>query len=341
MLDVSAPAPRHEWEQLVSADSRSLADHLPAWTEAIGAGGKWVDASRLYRLDHGRAVVLPLMRRRFGGGTWAASPPVGWGIGGLIGPDADDPFVIRAVVEDLRASNWISLRVRPNPLDADAWDEAVGSAALRLPLRAHIVDLRGGLDAVLAAARKSTRRIIRRASGTIQVVAGNQPELLDAYEQLWHLSVDRWAVRQGEPVWMARRRQMWRDPPARMRLLARCLSDNFRLWIAFIGGEPVGANVVVTARNAHATRAVMNRERVGSSGAMQYLDWLAIQEAHRFGCESFHMGESGDSQQLSAYKEGLGASPVAYAEYRFERLPLSSVNAGTKSLVKRAISFRD
>ena len=75
-------------------------------------------------------------------------------------------------------------------------------------------------------------------------------------------------------------------------------------------------------------RAVMDRDRIGSNGAMQYLDWLAIQEAHSSGCGAFHMGDSGPSTMLAAYKGGVGASTVAYAEYRFERLPLTAVMSG-------------
>jgi hypothetical protein len=53
------------------------------------------------------------------------------------------------------------------------------------------------------------------------------------------------------------------------------------------------------------------------------------------------MGDSGWSPSLSHYKEQFGARPYRYAEYRLERLPISRAERAVKSVVKRAIRFRD
>jgi hypothetical protein len=53
------------------------------------------------------------------------------------------------------------------------------------------------------------------------------------------------------------------------------------------------------------------------------------------------MGESGTSASLARYKEHFLAQPVPYAEYRFERVPLTRADVAARSLVKRAIGFKD
>lgn len=64
--------------------------HTPAWATAVLGTGRWTDASRAYLLDDGSHVVLPLYRHRRAP-AWLASPPYGWGFGGLTGPRAQDP----------------------------------------------------------------------------------------------------------------------------------------------------------------------------------------------------------------------------------------------------------
>ncbi|MCU1600779.1 MAG: hypothetical protein JWO22_1488 [Frankiales bacterium] len=319
-MQVLSPAPRDLWAAAIAADPLATADGTPAWTDAVTTQG-WRDASRAYLLDDGRSLVLPLVRRA----GWQASMPPGWGFGGLVGDGAHDPEVVRQVLADLRTARAVTTRVRPLPQDGAAWGRGIAR-------RAHVLDLAPGPDALLAAMRKSTRRAVRQEH---DVVLGD----LDAYELLWHASVERWSTRQGEPLWLGRRRAVLRDPPRRMRVLADHLGDAFRVWVARIDGRPVAANVAVFGRAAHATRAVSDTTRA-PSGVMQHLDWLAIQEASARGCSVMHLGESGQSSSLAFYKEGLGAVPHDYAEVRIERLPLTAADRAARTAVKRLIGFR-
>ena len=68
---------------------------------------------------------------------------------------------------------------------------------------------------------------------------------------------------------------------------------------------------------------------------------LAIEEACRAGCRYYHMGESGSSASLAQFKRRFGANAYGYAEYRLERLPITSVDAHLRRLVKRLIGFTD
>ena len=331
-VHVESPAPRAAWHDAVAADPLAMADATPAWTDAVCAG-RWRDASRAYRLDDGSTVVLPLVQRP----GWAASMPPGHGYGGLVGARAHDPGVIRAVAKDLQNLRKATVRVRPLPQDGAAW--SLPGATL-LPKRAHVLDLTPGPDALLPALRSSVRRAVRRCERLeVEVRVGATPDLLDAYECLWRLSVDRWAAGQGEPLWLARRRAFLRDPPARMRVLAAHLQDRFRLWVAFVDDVPVASNLIVLGAVAHATRANVDVERA-PSGVAHYLDWLALVDAYEQGCTAMNLGESGTSESLAFYKEGLGAVPVDYVEARFERLPLTRVDQTARTAVKKLIGFR-
>lgn len=322
-MEVVSPAPRDLWQAALLADEHSLADHAPAWNDAV-CKTRWRDASRAYLLPDGRSAVLPLVRRP--GLPWYCSNPPGWGYGGLVGSAARDPAVVAAVLADLRGLGALSLRLRPLPGDAALWPGGV-------PRRAHVVDLRDGPEAVFARMRRSVRRYVRHE---FDVSRGD----LDAYERLWRLSVDRWARRQGEPLALGRRRAQFRDPPSRLRALARHLGDDFQVWIAWVDGRPVAGNVAVYGRSGHATRAAMDPD-AAPQGVMQHLDWLALQEACARGCPTMHLGESGTSSSLAFYKEGLGAVAHDYAEVRLERLPLTAADAAARTAVKRLIGFRE
>lgn len=336
---VASPAPRHVWQEAVSADAMALADHTPAWADAIVGTGQWTDASRAYRLDDGSHVVLPLSRHRRVH-AWLASPPYGWGFGGLTGPRAQDPQVVAAVLADLAGMTALRLRVRPNPLAGAAWDAVPLRGAVRLGSRAHVLDLRGGLEAVLAGMKKETRRHIRRVEALdLEIEVGSGSGLLAEYQHLRSLSVARWAEQTREPMWLARRREKVSEPPTRTYALAAAMPDDFRVRVARIDGHAVAANVVVLGRNAHATRSAMDRERLGSLGVMPYLDWLAIQEAHARGCEWFHLGETGGSTALAAYKEALGAVAHDYPEIRFETVPLTPADKAARRLVRRTLGM--
>jgi hypothetical protein len=337
------PAPVELWRAAAAEDPSALADHLPEWTRASCASGRWEDISRLYVLDDGSHVVLPLLRlRRTGPAVWAASMPTGHGFGGLVGRRSHDASVVRAVLGDLASLGWASIRLRPDPAAGPAWADAEVAGARTLERRAHLLRVDDDLDATLARMRKSTRRIIRRSAerDDITVDRGNSPTLIADYLALWWSSVDRWAQDQREPLWLSRRRAVRRDPPRRLFSLAEHLDDRLDLWVARLGGRVAAANVAATANAGHVIRAAMDRDLVRSSGLMQHLDWLTIRHAHERGVRTLNLGESGVDSTLAAYKEGLGAEAVAYAEVRLERVPITPVDHVIRSGVKRAIGFR-
>lgn len=320
-----------------------MADQSPAWSRALAHWG-WRDASRLYRFADGRSVVLPLLaadgRWRYRG--WACSPPAGRGFGGLVGEGARDLAVVRAVFADLSSQRWLSVRVRPSPDTGDLWARAAPPRTRVVARRAHVLDLTPGSESLFEGMRKSTRRYVRRYQrGGLEVETGEGGALLDVYQELRGRSVRQWAAAQHEPLWLAQRRAARSDPADRLHECARGLGDRFRVWVARVDGRAVAANLVVSGPTSHAVRAASARGDDVPPGAMQYLDWLAIERAVHEGSVAMNLGESGTSDSLSAYKEGFGAVAHDYTEVRFERVPITPLDRHGRAMAKRLIGFRD
>src|SRR5205807_550520 len=79
--------------------------------------------------------------------------------------------------------------------------------------------------------------------------------LVPDFYELMTGAVARWASRQHEPLWLARRRLRHRDPLEKFEAVARVLGDRCHLWLARVDGRPVAANVVLQGTNAYGFRA--------------------------------------------------------------------------------------
>jgi hypothetical protein len=298
------------------------------------------DITRAYEAADGRRLVLPLARRR---PRIEASPPAGWGTGGLIGPrvTADD---VTAVLADLRRRPALRTSVRPDPARDEAWSAAGPAGATTTELMAQTLELGTPFDDVWS--RRFTSRVrggCRRAErADLEVEEDATGRLIGVFDRLYRLSVDRWAAQQHEPVRLARRRAARRDPSRKFELVARHLGDACRVWVAWRQGQPAAA-IVVLRQGAQATywRGAMDRELIGKTNANQLLHRLAIEDACRTGALQYHMGDSAPGSSLAAFKRGFGATERHYRAYRFERLPLTAVEHGARAAVKRVLRFRD
>lgn len=343
------PVPRALWKAVVAADPTSLACQTPEWADAMVAAGNWADASRHYRSASGARIVMPLLRLR---GPWprAAAPlhsmPPGWGMGGPTSEAGLTATDLAAIVADLRQLSSVRIGVRPNPLHADLWDSVANDSAqgiTRVDRTAHILDLSGGPEEIWTGRfRSSARRSVRKAEKAgLEVRCGSDPRLIKDFHRLLELSFERWAENQSEPLWLARWRGKRRDPLSKFLDLADSLGDALRVWVAYLEGTPVASLVVLIGRDASYTRGAMDKQLAGPVAANDLLQWLAIRDACKAGCARYHMGETGESTSLARYKEKLGAQPVPYHEYRFERLPITATDARLRRVVKRTIGFRD
>jgi hypothetical protein len=344
-MQVLTPAPRPVWRRLLAADPEALADHGPEWIDAMCEDGRYADASRLYEFPDGRRFVLPLTRRRgvAGVGGWLASHPPAWGIGGLVG-SGTDPGVVAAVLADLRQVGAARTWVRPNPVQAAHWAAAAERqpGMIVLPRRAHVIDLTGGPDAVLARMPASTRRGLRVAARRgVRVEVDRTGRLLPVHQDLFQASLLRWAAYHHEPAALARWRAAHRDPPAKLQAIARHLGAALVVLIAYVDGRPAASNITLVGAAAHDTRAAIDHPVAGPVRAAELLQWRAIQLACEHGCRTHHLGETGASASLARFKERFGATPVDYAEYRLERLPYTRLDHALRTAAKGALRFRD
>lgn len=340
---VSEPVPRELWLRLVAADPEALPEHAPEWVDALCDSGPYTDASRLYQFPDGRDFVLPLVRRRgpAGIGGWLHSYPSGRGIGGLIGHGADAQ-VVAAVTADLQRLGALRVWIRPNPLAADKWAAVRGPRITAVPRRAHVINLAGGSESVLARTHRSTRRGLRVAQRAgVRIEIDRTGRLLPVHYALFRLSVDRWARHQHEPVRLARWRAGRRDPLRKLECASKHLGPALAVIVAYVHDVPAASCVVLLGRTAHDMRAAMDKDLVGKTRANDLLLWSAINLACESQCASYHLGESGESEGLSRFKERFGATPYSYNEYRMERVPYTRLDHTARTTVKRAIGFHD
>jgi hypothetical protein len=336
--EVVSPAPREAWAELAAADPQVLVTQTPAWTDCVCAMTGARDVSRLYDFGGGRRLVLPLVRRR----GRSASFPNAWGFGGLVGAEPD-ALEIRAVLSDLRPRPGLGLRVRPNPLQHEAWAAARPDGVLALERRAHAIDLSEGFDEVWRHGFSSrARNHVRRAERSgVRVEMDSTGRLVPVLHELFMLSVERWAAKQHEPRALARFRARRRDPLEKLSAMVERLDGGARVWVAYVAERPAAAILVLQGTNAHYTRGAMDVELAGPARANYLLHRLAIEDACRAGCATYQMGETGTSRSLAQFKEALGARPHDYAEYVAERLPLTAADRALRGAAKRVLRFRD
>ena len=141
---------------------------------------------------------------------------------------------------------------------------------------------------------------------------------------------------------MAMYRGTRRDPLTKFQTMAALLGSEMRVHVAYVDGAAAAAAIVLAnGRNAHYTRGVMDIDVAGKTNASDLVQWSAIRDAAALGCGTYHMGETGTSESLARFKEKFGAVAVPYAQYRLERLPVTKVDTGLRSLTKRVIGFQD
>jgi hypothetical protein len=337
VIDCSLDVPRAIWASVAANDPEVLVTQTSAWMDAVCRSGRWRDATRQYEVD-GRRIVVPLARRvpALAALTVDASPPTGWGFGGLIADGGVRAEDIEMVLADLTRRPGLRLAIRPNPLQRGRWENVAGIPIRR---RAHVLDLRPGTDAIWASMRARTQ--IRKAQRHVDIETDTTGRLLPVFFDLLHLSRERWARQQHEPMWLAHWRGRRLDPLAKWRRIAAAIGDRCRVSIAWTKGRPAAGLIVLQERNAHYTRGAMDYELAAPTAASVGLQWKAICDAADAGCRWYHMGETGTSQSLSRFKELFGAQPHDYMEYRFERLPFTRVDRAARSVVKRLVGFQE
>jgi CelD/BcsL family acetyltransferase involved in cellulose biosynthesis len=341
--DVVSPAPRADWLAARADDPDALPTQSPAWLDAVCASGTWADASRLYRAADGRRVVLPMARRRLAGPVGVeASQPTHWGFGGIVADGGVTPADVDLVVRDLGSRRVAWQGIRPNPLHGRLYAERIPQHGVVIDRCAHVLDLAGGDEVVWKGFANSRRRAIRKAEkSAVEVELDTSGRLLPEFFELYAQNEARWAEQQHEPALLAKFRTRFRDTIGKWQAIARHLDGGCHQYLARLDGRPIASIIVLFGGNAHYTRGAMDKDLAGPVRANDLLMWHAIQDACAAGAPMFHLGESGRSPSLSEYKERFGARPHDYPELRIERIPVTAVDRAARSVVKRAIGFRE
>ncbi|MEN9408080.1 MAG: hypothetical protein RL216_54 [Pseudomonadota bacterium] len=335
-----------DWNRIYAVDALALPSQSSVWAHAICMTGGYEIKRRKYifRDRTEAAISLFLKNRSFRPFHIHRSPPAAWGFGGPISTRPLNSEQLGVILDDCAGLPGAAVQIRPNPLAAGIWREAaLRSGWTALPRKAHVLDLDGGFDAVwnhrfLGRTRNHARKAERQG---ITVHSGSSADLVAEFDALFRMSILRWARKQNEFSWLASLRGHIRDPKKKFLEMAQMCSDVVRVTIARRDGKAIAGIVVLFGNNAHYTRGAMDDQAVGNSGTNSLLHATAIREACERGCQYYHMGESGDSASLAAFKGQFGAVGYDYAEYRHENLPILSADQTLRAMAKKVIGFRD
>ncbi|WP_371667091.1 GNAT family N-acetyltransferase [Streptomyces sp. NBC_00289] len=343
---VTTPAPREIWWELAAQDGGSHATQTPAWLDCLCATGSYRDSSRLYAFEDGSRMVLPLVSRARRPQRLDAveSWPVGWGIGGPVTPGGVGLRKARVLFADLADRPALRVGVRFRPGDAETWEKAVPAEFRLEPHMTQVLSLDGGFGTVWDQRfRTRARRDVRRAERvSLNVQVDRTGRLVPVFHQLYEQSIERWAGQQHEPLALARWRRRREFPGQRLAAVAARFGEACAIWVAWHGGEPAAAIVVLRqGGQAKFWRGAMNRELAHPVRANFLLHQLAIEEACEAGCRCYDMGESTPDSSLAHFKAGFGAVACSSPRYFRERLPVSRAEHGLRTAVKRVIRFQD
>jgi hypothetical protein len=343
-LEAVGAAARGAWHvALAAADAR--VSQTPAWLDCVCASARYEDATRVYRTADGRTLVLPLARLR---GLPAAaavesSLPPGWSVGGLVSADPVSVEDVAAIMRDLSARRTLRTAVRPSPATSALWAAAVREPVVRTTHMEQTLDLSCGFDELWSG--RFTRKVRswhRKAERRLTVEWDDAGRLVPVFDALYRTSVARWAKQQHEPLWLARWRAERRDPRRKFDVVSRRLGRACRVGVAWNGGEPAAA-VIVLAHGGHCTywRGAMDRDVAAGTGANELLHVMAIEHACLSGQRWYHLGESAPGSSLARFKRGFGAEERHSVGYRFERLPLTPAQELLRRQAKALLRFRE
>jgi lipid II:glycine glycyltransferase (peptidoglycan interpeptide bridge formation enzyme) len=199
------------------------------------------------------------------------------------------------------------------------WRRAAPPGAATKERLAHVLDLAGGFERVFEERFKSrARTAVRRAERAgVRAEVDTSGRLVPVFYSLYRKSIRRWARRTRLPGWIHNRVAEARDPVEKFTAHAAALGDSCRIWVAYVGDRPAAALIcLVQGPSASYWRGCIDDKLSSTTRASHLLQKLAIEDACRSGCRVYHMGETGAVASLAQFKEGFGALPYRYEEFR-------------------------
>lgn len=336
---------RLAWEELVSQDPSTALSKTPQWSDCICSSDQFSDATLLFRGEDGRRLILPRVRKTGASlpGIYS-SPPRHWNLGadasGFVsegGPAS--PYETGALIQEVRRQSGLRTRIVVGGDDARAWASVTPPRTYSIARTAQVLDLQGSFSTVwskrfTSKVRSNSRKAERRG---VVVESDNTGRLIPVFDQLYRISVDRWAQERGHPVTLMRWLSQRQHPQSKFATVARVLGEQCTVWIAWRHGEPI-AGIIVLAKGPRATywRGAMDKERASGTGANELLHRCAIEAACASGRQSYDFGLS-QTDHLKRFKGTFGATEVPVHVYYLEKIPTAAAEDRCYGAAKHAI----
>lgn len=320
---ILTPVPLQAWRDVLDSDPGATALQTPQYFAAAREVSGGEDASILYRLEDGRSIVLPLVRRgSIPGMHLLADYPGGLGHGSALASGGLRASDVRTLIDDLRGRGALSVRIGGGHHTADQW--AAGLAVpgtVEVPRWVYVIDLSRGWDAhlrecVAGSVRYQIRKAERRG---VQVELDTTGRLVPVFHSLYRAWVDRWACHADLPRPLARYMALRQEPYVKFATVASALGQECRTFIAWHRGVPVaGCITLVHGDHAIGWRSYSIKEFAAPVSANTLLQARAIADAAACGCRVFDLGQAGGVPGLEAYKRSLGGLPRRVVDLRIE-----------------------
>lgn len=310
---------------MVEAALAPIHSQTPAWMRALLEVKGGADATRLYRSEDGRRMVLPLVRHGRGRLSGYRSLPHGWGSPGVLALQPITADDARVVFEDLAQLRGAHVGIRTDPDQQEAWREGKRPGFRSVEHATYTVEISNGFDHYWNATLSSaTRTKIRKAEKLgVDVRAGTAQSDLPSFYQVY----EAWALERSErrriPRSLALVAAHRRDPFRKFEAAAEVLGRRIIVWVASLDGHTIAASVqIIHGQHSTYWRGYGLRGAHGRARATYLLQAKMIQEACARGCRWHHMGESGGLASLEHFKMTFGGQRRISAEYYDERLPV-------------------
>jgi Acetyltransferase (GNAT) domain len=193
----------------------------------------------------------------------------------------------------------------------------------------HRLELRDPLEVLFRRLHKSCiqRKIAKAERVGLTYEEGRSDELLAKFYSLLLLT--------------RRRHQLPPQPLAWFRNLTTYMGESLKIRVALQHGSPVASIITLHFGRTHVYKYGCSDARCHDLGAMPWLMWNAIQDAHYAGAHTFDFGRSEyDNEGLVAFKDRWGSTKEALTYYRFPRPETSkSVCRGRIRLVSTICSY--
>jgi CelD/BcsL family acetyltransferase involved in cellulose biosynthesis len=327
---VADPVEDPSWSELLDSHPAASIFHSPGWLNALrqtyGYEPFVVTTSRGPALQNG--VVLCRVngwRRRL------VSLPFSDHCDPLVDKPDDLSDLIAHVAREVRNAGWRSVEWRPRTATGDHFETAVNASGLKPSDEycLHRLDLRREPTEVFRGFHpSSTQRAIRRAERAgITYEVGTSDRLRARFYRLLRMT----RRRHGVPP----------QPMSWFRNLFACLGDQIAIHEASKDGRAIASIITAVFKKTMYYKYGGSDASFHRLGAMPFLFWRVIRDAHARGCNHLDLGRSNiDQPGLIAFKDHLGATCSSLNYYRYPGTEAAATRHPLMTRVARGVCAR-